>query len=78
VIHLRAAGEERDLRMASQEGWEDAFREGLERTLVGSIGPVCTRGLEGHGLPVDFEPERPKLAILISGAAEAFANQPAG
>lgn len=65
------------IRMASQEGCEDALREGLARALVASVGPVCSRGLEKHGIAVDFEPERPKLAILIRDAARAFARHAA-
>lgn len=58
------------LQVAADEGWEQSLRNALDRTTVASIGPVCSEGLEAHGLPVDFEPSRPKLAIFIKELAE--------
>lgn len=63
------------MRMAVQEENEDALRSGLDRAMVASVGPVCSSGLEEHGIPVDFEPDRPKLAILIRDAARTFARE---
>lgn len=63
------------MQMAAQEGHEEALRSGLARAMVASVGPVCSSGLEAHGITVDFEPDRPKLAILIRDAARAFARQ---
>jgi uroporphyrinogen-III synthase len=37
--------------------------------LVASIGPVCSEALRGHGLPVDLEPEHPKLGHLVVAVA---------
>lgn len=58
------------LQVASEEGWGDALRTALDDAMVASVGPVTSAELRDHGLPVDFEPERPKLAILIRGMAE--------
>ena len=58
------------LQVAAEEGWEKSLRSALDDVMVASVGPVCSEALEGHGIPVDFEPERPKLAILIRGIAE--------
>lgn len=52
--------------MDSAEQLKEAFRN----VFVASIGPVCSGGLKSHGIPVDFEPSRPKLAIFIREIAE--------
>jgi hypothetical protein len=45
----------------------------LERarlTIVASIGPVCSEALRRHGLPVDLEPEHPKMGHLVVAVAQ--------
>jgi uroporphyrinogen-III synthase len=34
--------------------------------VIGSIGPVCTRALQEHGLNPTFEADPPKLGPLLS------------
>lgn len=58
------------LQVATDEGWEDALRTALEDAMVASVGPVTSETLQAHDLPVNYEPDRPKLAILIRGMAE--------
>jgi uroporphyrinogen-III synthase len=69
------------LQVAREEGWEDALRTALhEDAMVASVGPVTSEELRSHDLPVHFEPDRPKLAILVKGMAEyapEFFQQPA-
>lgn len=62
VVHM--------LRVASEEGWEEDLRAALDTAMVASVGPVTSEELRSHDLPVDFEPDRPKLKILIRGMAE--------
>lgn len=63
VVHM--------LQVAADEGWENSLRTALTTdAMVASVGPVTSEELRTHDLPVDFEPERPKLAILIKGMAE--------
>lgn len=73
VVHM--------LQVARDEGWEDALRTALhEDAMVASVGPVTSEQLRTQDLPVDFEPDRPKLAILIKGMAEyapEYFQQPA-
>ena len=73
VVHM--------LQVAQEEGWEDALRTALhEDAMVASVGPVTSKQLKDHDLPVHFEPERPKLRILVQGMAEyapEFFQQPA-
>lgn len=58
------------IQVAANEGWEDALRTALDDAMVASVGPVTSGKLREHDLPVNFEPDRPKLAILIKGMAE--------
>lgn len=58
------------LDVAADEGWEEELRTALEDAMVASIGPVTSEEIRSHELPVDFEPDRPKLAIFIRGMAE--------
>lgn len=62
VIHL--------LRIAKELDSEQAALAGFARIVVGSIGPVTSEALREHGLPVDFEPEHPKMGYLVSEAAK--------
>lgn len=39
-------------------------------TLVASIGPVCSEALRAGGLPVDLEPEHPKMGQLIKAVRD--------
>ncbi len=47
-----------------------AFRHALEHTMVVSIGPVTSQRLRHHQFPVDFEPSRAKMGILVKEASE--------
>lgn len=58
------------LQVAAQEDLLDEFRAALDDRIVASVGPICSEALEDHGIGVDFEPERPKLGILVGGLAE--------
>jgi uroporphyrinogen decarboxylase len=59
------------LRMAVQLGLVDELRQGFRKTVVASIGPTTTEMLQEHELPVDLEPEHPKMGHLVSEAAAA-------
>jgi len=65
VVHL--------LEVAAAEGLEAGLREALNRTvIVASVGPTTTEALEGHGLPVDIEPDHPKMGHLVVALAERW------
>ena len=49
---------------------ESRLRQGFERVVVGSIGPITSEELREHGLSVDFEPEHPKMGFLVNEAAQ--------
>src|SRR2546430_17665926 len=49
---------------AGELGLADAVIDRVRRMIVASIGPVCSEELRRHGLPVDLEPEHPKMGHL--------------
>src|SRR5688572_20819615 len=57
------------LRMAQQLGMEQPLRKALTRMVVASIGPTTSEMLREHELPVDVEPEHPKMGPLVAAAA---------
>ncbi len=61
---------------ARARGAESAMLEGLARTLVGSIGPVCSRALREHGIEPAFEAAPPKLGALVANLDVALAGRP--
>lgn len=47
----------------------DALRAALGRVKVASIGPVCSEGLEAHGIRPTLEASPPKLGPLVAAIA---------
>jgi uroporphyrinogen-III synthase len=47
-----------------------ALRAAFARVAVVSIGPVCSEGLDAHGVHPDLEPSPPKMGPLVALAAE--------
>ncbi len=65
VVHL--------LRVAGEMGREADLRAALaDRVVVASIGPTTTETLREHGLPVDVEPEHPKMGHLVAALAACW------
>lgn len=58
------------LETARQLGCRDALFAASERIAYASIGPVCSEALRAHGLPVDLEPEHPKMGHLVAAIAQ--------
>ena len=54
---------------AGELGLADALVDRARLMLVASIGPVCSEALRRHGLPVDLEPEHPKMGHLVVAVA---------
>ena len=50
-------------------GLRPALASAASRTVFASVGPVCSEALRRHGLPVDVEPEHPKMGQLVAAAA---------
>ena len=51
--------------VAQQVGKEATLRQGLGRTLVASIGPVCSSALRKQAVRIDIEARPPKLGPFI-------------
>lgn len=52
--------------VAQQLGRKEALQASLNRSMVASIGPVCTMALGKFGIRVDIEPHPPKLGPFIN------------
>ena len=61
------------LSTARDMGREQAVVAGLRRAAVCSIGPTTSETLRELNLPVDIEPEHPKMGHLVVAAAEQAA-----
>ena len=44
----------------------------LNRLVIASIGPVCSRALREHGVTPSFEADPPKLGYLVAGLDEVL------
>jgi uroporphyrinogen-III synthase len=61
------------LQIAAEEGREADLRAAFARSiLVGSVGPTTTETLRAHDLPVDIEPEHPKMGHLVTAVASGW------
>jgi uroporphyrinogen-III synthase len=61
------------LDVAAEMGRETELRAALtDRTVVGSIGPTTSETLHERGLPVDLEPEHPKMGHLVVAVASGW------
>ena len=58
------------LRIAAEMQIEEPVRRAFGRIVVGSIGPMTSEALRQNGLPVDFEPEHPKMGFRVAEAAQ--------
>lgn len=61
-------------KVAEQLGREQQLIEGLNKTLIASIGPVCTAALKKYDLRVDIEPSPPKLGPFIAAINQQFSD----
>lgn len=57
------------LLVAEQAGLANAVRRQFQRMAVVSVGPTTTETLRDHDLPVDVEPEHPKMGPMVQAAA---------
>ncbi|MBW3596686.1 MAG: uroporphyrinogen-III synthase, partial [Planctomycetes bacterium] len=61
------------LEMARRMHVEEDVREAMFNVVVASIGPTTSERLYDEDLPVDLEPEHPKMGHLVTAAAEQSA-----
>jgi uroporphyrinogen-III synthase len=58
--------------VAEQAGRAAGLAGQLNRLLIASIGPVCSRALREHGIEPSFEADPPKLGPLVAGLDAAL------
>ena len=59
--------------IAQQYGRKDTLQASLNRSLIASIGPVCTKALALFAIRVDIEPSPPKLGPFINAIKRQLA-----
>ncbi len=74
VIFMNAAQVAHLFLMADRMGYSDALYEGFRSTVVGSIGPSTTEGLNAYGIAPDYQPTQSKMGFLIKELAERAAE----
>ncbi len=57
------------MQMAQEEGVEEELRKALAKVVVASVGPTCSQFMDEYGVPVDVEPEHPKMGNLVLEAS---------
>ena len=61
--------------VARNTGRAAELADQLNRLVIGSIGPVCSRALKEHGVTPSFEASPPKLGPLVAALEEALSAQ---
>ena len=75
VVLFTSANQVRNLlKVADDLGIEEKLRTALRKTVVGSIGPTTSEMLRSCNLPIDLEPQHPKMGPLVQAAAERAAT----
>jgi uroporphyrinogen-III synthase len=69
VLFMSSRQVDHAMEVAAAQGVADDVRERAATLVYGSIGPVCSDALAQHGLPVDLEPEHPKMGHLVVAIA---------
>ena len=69
VVFTSATQVENVFQVAQQVGLNSKLPNALARSLVVSIGPVCSEALARFGLKADFEPQHPKMGFMIGALA---------
>jgi len=74
VVAFTSASQANNLfTVAESEGKRDSLRASLDRTVVASIGPVCTAALSKLGVRIAIEARPPKLGPLVNAINDAMA-----
>ncbi|MGV3723827.1 MAG: uroporphyrinogen decarboxylase [Actinomycetota bacterium] len=62
------------LKIAAEMGLEAELRSAFGRMAVCSIGPTCTETMQHLELPIDLEPQHPRMGHLVKEASERAAS----
>jgi len=60
--------------LAERLGRRNSLAANLSRTLVASIGPVCSAALRGLGVQIKLEAQPPKLGPLVAALDQALSD----
>jgi uroporphyrinogen-III synthase len=58
------------LAVAESAGARDEWHSAARKCVIASIGPTASETIRQEGLPVDIEPEHPKMGHLVQTAAQ--------
>jgi len=76
LVAFTSASQVRHLFVIAQQADREAsLRQSLGRTLVASIGPVCSSTLAKLGVRVDMEAQPPKLGPLMNAISAALPDE---
>jgi uroporphyrinogen-III synthase len=75
LVAFTSASQARNLfAVAEYDGKEASLKQSLGRTLVASIGPVCSVALRKHAVRIDIEAKPPKLGPFIEAINAALSD----
>jgi uroporphyrinogen-III synthase len=74
VMFTNAAQVHNLFSIAERQQRMDELKAALDRTLVASIGPVCSDALRKFGVQIGLEPHPPKLGPLVSALEQALSR----
>lgn len=74
VLFTTSTQVEHLLRIAAELGLEADVRAAFGRMAVCSIGPTCSETMEHLNVPVDLEPQHPRMGHLVKEASERAAE----
>jgi uroporphyrinogen-III synthase len=74
VMFTNAAQVHNLFSIAEQQQRVDELKAALDRTLVASIGPVCSDALRKFAVNIGLEPHPPKLGPLVSALEQALSR----
>ena len=70
VLFTNAGQVDHMLQFASKLGLRESLSNALGKCVVCSVGPTSSEVLRAKGLPVDLEPEHPKMGVLVQECAK--------
>lgn len=65
MLITNAAQLDNVMQLVEQEGKTERFKEACKKVVVASIGPTVSERLRHYDLPIDFEPTRSKMGVLV-------------
>ena len=74
VVFTSASQAHNLFALAQRLGKDGSLAVNLNRTLVASIGPVCSAALRRHGVNIALEASPPKLGPLVAALDRALAS----